>query len=65
MKATYAVTVEGKNCAFFDKVKELRNFGFSNKEDVSELLWGFFNYWAYQHDYTNNVISVRTGSIIR
>lgn len=65
MKATYAVTVDDIHCAFFDQVEKLRDFGGRNKENISMLLWGFFNYWAYCHDYANHVISVRAGCILR
>ena len=65
MEATYVVTVDDVECGYFDKVDKLCNFGARNMESVAELLWGFFNYWAFQHDYANDVISVRTGAIIR
>lgn len=65
MEATYYVTVDDNNCAYFDQVDKLNNYGTHNKETVSSLLWAFFHYWAYQHDYTKDVISIRTGRIIR
>ncbi|KAE8722169.1 putative carboxylesterase 9-like [Hibiscus syriacus] len=64
MEKTYSITVDNIECAYFDKVEQLSNFGSPNKETVAQLVWGFFNYWAYGHDYANSVISVRTGSII-
>ncbi|XP_043716193.1 UTP:RNA uridylyltransferase 1-like [Telopea speciosissima] len=64
MKATYAVTIDDIECAYFDKVDALRDFGAQNKERIAPLIWEFFDYWAYRHDYANAVISVRTGSII-
>jgi len=65
METTYSVTVDDINCAFFDKVEKLGDFGRHNKETIAQLVRGFFHYWAYCHDYANAVISVRTGSIIR
>ncbi|KAG1354768.1 putative UTP:RNA uridylyltransferase 1 [Cocos nucifera] len=65
MEATYTVTVDNVECAYFDQVEKLHDFGARNKESIARLLWAFFQYWAYHHDYTNDVISVRTGSIIR
>jgi DNA polymerase sigma len=65
MEPTYSVTVDDIECAFFDQVGKLCNFGSRNKETIAQLVWAFFNYWAYRHDYANSVISVRTGSIIR
>ncbi|XP_020589752.1 UTP:RNA uridylyltransferase 1 isoform X2 [Phalaenopsis equestris] len=64
MEATCRVIVEDTECAFFDKVEKLKNFGARNKESIAQLLWAFFHFWAYWHDYTNDVISVRTGRII-
>ncbi|PPR85341.1 hypothetical protein GOBAR_AA35347 [Gossypium barbadense] len=64
MEKTYNITVDNIECAYFDQIEKLHNFGSSNKETVAQLVWGFFNYWAYGHDYANSVISVRTGSII-
>ncbi|XP_030457301.2 UTP:RNA uridylyltransferase 1 [Syzygium oleosum] len=64
MEATYAVTVDNIECAFFDKVEELCDFGSHNRETIAQLVWAFFHYWAYRHDYTNTVISVRTGSLL-
>ncbi|XP_010523705.1 PREDICTED: UTP:RNA uridylyltransferase 1 [Tarenaya hassleriana] len=63
MEPTYSVTVDNVECAYFDEVDRLGNFGSGNRETIAELVWGFFNYWAYGHDYANSVISVRTGSI--
>lgn len=65
MGRTYSVTVDGIDCAYFDQVERLQDFGSSNKENIAQLVWAFFNYWAYGHDYASSVISVRTGSVIR
>ena len=32
-----------------------------NRESLAELLWAFFEYWSWNHDYANSVVSVRTG----
>ncbi|CAN8286274.1 unnamed protein product [Cochlearia groenlandica] len=64
MEPTYSVRVDNIRCSYFDNVERLGNFGSSNRETISELVWGFFNYWAYGHDYANTVVSVRTGSIL-
>ncbi|KAL1543464.1 RNA uridylyltransferase [Salvia divinorum] len=64
MQVTYYVTVEDVECAYFDQVEKLQNFGAQNRESVAQLVWAFFHYWAYCHDYANDVISVRTGSMI-
>jgi len=64
MEATYFVTVDENNCAYFDQVDKLSNYGAHSRDTVSRLLWAFFHYWAYEHDYTRDVISIRTGRII-
>ncbi|KAJ9188415.1 hypothetical protein P3X46_003774 [Hevea brasiliensis] len=64
MEATYSVTIDDIKCAYFDRVEKLRGFGSRNRETIAQLVWAFFNYWAYRHDYVNAVVSVRTGSII-
>lgn len=64
MESTYSVTVDDTYCSYFDQVDRLCNFGRNNKETIARLVWGFFYYWAYCHDYANTVISVRTGSIL-
>lgn len=64
MEATYCVTVDDIDCAYFDQVEKLSDFGRHNKETIAHLVWGFFYYWAYCHDYANAVISVRTGNLI-
>ncbi|CAN4125736.1 unnamed protein product [Withania somnifera] len=64
MEATYCVTVDHIECAYFDKVEKLYSFGSHNGESLARLVWAFFNYWAYCHDYANDVISVRTGCTV-
>ncbi|KAJ0259162.1 UTP:RNA uridylyltransferase 1 [Hirschfeldia incana] len=64
MEPTYSVRVDNIRCAYFDNVERLSTFGSRNRETIAELVWGFFNYWAYGHDYANTVVSVRTGSIL-
>lgn len=59
------MTVDDIECAYFDEVEKLHGFGQHNQETLAQLVWGFFYYWAYCHDYANAVISVRTGNIIR
>lgn len=65
MEATYSVTVGNIECAYFDKVEKLYGFGSHNGESLARLVWAFFSYWAYYHDYANDVISVRSGSTVR
>ncbi|KAG2549634.1 hypothetical protein PVAP13_9KG275900 [Panicum virgatum] len=64
MEATYFVTVDQNSCAYFDQVDKLNNYGGHSRDTLSRLLWAFFHYWAYEHDYTRDVISICTGRII-
>lgn len=64
MEATCSVTVDNIECAYFDKVEKLYGFGTHNGETLARLVWAFFSYWAYCHDYANDVISVRSGSTL-
>ena len=60
MKTTYFKIVDDVQCAFFDQVDSLHSFGSVNQESIAQLVWASFNYWAYYHNYTNDVISART-----
>ncbi|KAH7440008.1 hypothetical protein KP509_04G087500 [Ceratopteris richardii] len=64
MEPTYRVTVGDIDCAYFDKVDNLKGFGQQNKETLADLVWSFFDYWAFRHDYTHTVISIRTGKYL-
>ncbi|KAL0373596.1 UNVERIFIED_CONTAM: UTP:RNA uridylyltransferase 1 [Sesamum radiatum] len=57
-------TLDNVECSYFDQVEKLQNFGAGNGEGVAHLVWAFFHYWAYCHDYVNDVISVRTGGTL-
>ena len=49
----------GWNCEFFDDAEALQGFGSANKEGIAELLFSFFDFFAWRHDYNNAVISIR------
>jgi DNA polymerase sigma len=42
-------------------VAALAGFGAANTETLADLVWAFFEYWAWRHDYSGSVISVRLG----
>ena len=52
------------DCDFYDKVGNLVSFGTANTETLGELVWAFFEYWAWKHDYNTAVVSVRTGGFL-
>ncbi|KAK4415975.1 UTP:RNA uridylyltransferase 1 [Sesamum alatum] len=64
MRTTCFATVDHVECSYFDQVEKLWNFGERNGESVARLVWAFFHYWAYCHDYANDVISVRMGGTL-
>lgn len=64
MEPSYMVTVGDIKCAYFDRVEKLNGFGQKNKETLADLVTSFFDYWAFRHDYTRTVISIRTGKFL-
>lgn len=40
------------------------DFAKENKETLGELVWKFFEFWAWAHDFNNSVVSVRTGRFL-
>ena len=61
---TVSVEVREWKAEFFDDVEALKGFGNENKQTLGELVWQFFEYWAWRHDYMSGVISIRTGSVL-
>jgi DNA polymerase sigma len=39
----------------------MKEFGSKNKDSLAHLLHAFFDYWAWRHDYSNQVASIRVG----
>jgi DNA polymerase sigma len=50
--------------SYFDNVEELKGFGSKNTQTLAELVWEFFEYWAWRHDYQHSVVSIRLGKAI-
>jgi len=50
--------------SYFDNVEELQGFGSKNAQTLAELVWQFFEYWAWRHDYQHSVVSIRLGKAI-
>ncbi len=46
------------------QVETLQDFGNANTQTLAELVWDFFEYWAWGHDYRSTVISVRTAGTL-
>ncbi len=42
----------------------LRGFGSANRESLAELVWAFFEYWAWRHNYSSDVVSIRLGACL-
>ena len=61
---TLSMSIRGWEVAFFDDVDALQGFGLENKQTLGELVWEFFEYWAWKHDYMHGVISIRKGAVI-
>ena len=46
---------------YCDDVAALEGYGSANTETLADLVWAFFEYWAWRHDYSGSVISIRLG----
>jgi DNA polymerase sigma len=64
---TFSRTVGAWECAFCDDPATQAAAGFvpgANTEPLAQLLWAFFEHWAWLHDYQRSVVSVRTGRFL-
>ena len=61
---TFTATVGPWVAAYCDDRDALRGFGAPNGERLSDLVWAFFEHWAWRHDYARDVVSVRTGATL-
>jgi DNA polymerase sigma len=52
------------NCDYHDCVGQLQGFGSVNSESLAQLLLGFFQYWATQHDYKGQVLTIRSSCLM-
>ncbi|KAI8102318.1 hypothetical protein M9435_005923 [Picochlorum sp. BPE23] len=64
MPPTISQNVGEWEVKYFDAVSTLSQYGAKNTQSVAELVWEFFEYWAWRHDYSNSVISIRLGKSI-
>lgn len=64
LPATFRRTVGLWACEFCDDVESLRGFGGANSETLAELVWAFFEYWAWRHNYSSDVVSIRLGACL-
>ena len=55
---TYAATIEGWHCEYFDDIEQLQRSQ-HNIQSLGQLLHEFFDYWAWLHDYKKDVITIR------
>jgi len=46
-------------------VTAYQGFGAANTSTLAELVVGFFDHWAWQHDYNGSVVSVRVGGHVK
>lgn len=64
MEATYQVVIGEIECAYYDQVEKLKNYGAGNKETLGQLLLVSFHYRDFRHDYANSVISLCPGGFL-
>ncbi|KAI1365308.1 hypothetical protein F5Y08DRAFT_187140 [Xylaria arbuscula] len=55
---------DGEIADFADDIDKLRGFGEENQSTLGELLFEFFRFFAYEFDYSTNVLSVRLGKLV-
>ncbi|KAI9297838.1 hypothetical protein K502DRAFT_346627 [Neoconidiobolus thromboides FSU 785] len=59
------INVDGHNVYFYDDLKNLKkHWTQKNTESVVELLFGFYQYYAYSFHWSRSVVSVRTGIVL-
>ncbi|KAK9809730.1 hypothetical protein WJX73_000583 [Symbiochloris irregularis] len=57
---THIRTIGRWNCDYHDQVEGLRGYGAGNTETLGDLVWSFFEFWAWRHDFNNSVVTIRT-----
>jgi DNA polymerase sigma len=62
---TFSREVEGVGrIGYNDDIARWRGYGSRNTESLAQLLHGFFDYWAWRHDYGGEVVCIRTGGTL-
>ena len=64
--ATVSEQVGEWKVEYFDQVSDLKSYNFESKntQSLAELVWEFFEFWAWKHNYLHDVVSIRLGKII-
>eukprot|EP01080_Neovahlkampfia_damariscottae_P007745 gene7745-12215_t len=57
------IVVDEYDCTFFKDIFKIEKS--KNKELTSQLLTGFFKYYAYQFDYSNKVVSIKKSNLTK
>ena len=60
-KPTVDSVVDGWECRYAGNPDMFQGFGHLNKLTTADLLYQFFYYWGYRHNYKSSVICMRTG----
>ena len=60
-RPTVDKVVDGWECRYSDEASKFEGFGSLNKMTTAELLYQFFYYWGYRHNYKSSVVSMRVG----
>ncbi len=47
-------------CEYCDVAEQVQGYGSANRESLAQLLWTFFEYWAWTHDYARDVSVLAT-----
>lgn len=51
---------------YFNQISDLKEYDFESKntQSLADLVWEFFEFWAWRHNYLHDVVSIRLGKII-
>lgn len=59
------VMVDGFNCKYYNDMSKLIGFGSKNKESLGALVFHFFQTYAREFSFMNEVVSIRNGSPVQ
>lgn len=64
--ATVSEQVGEWRVEYFNQVSDLKKYKFEseNTQSLANLVWEFFEFWAWKHNYLHDVVSIRLGKII-
>jgi len=63
---TFQAVIDGWVCDYCDQnLDRFKVKAWENKETIAKLLWTFFEYWAWLHDYGDGVATIRVSKKVK